>query len=363
MIPSGETTSGGGTTNGFGAGTIYVTDCNPYIVSTTVVNNTNGIGAAIAFGNAANAHVQNCILYGNVATNYGNQLAIGLPNSDPFFDWNDIEGGLAGIQGGGSGANYTTANYSATNIMVPPQFQNQSTGVGNGYNPANYSWQLIFGSPCVNSGSTTGVINLLPALDLAGNPRINGAIDIGAYEYTIPVPAQVLVNNVTLGNGNYSCYNATQTITVAGNGTAFEVHAGGSGEMIAGERITSLPGSRALFGGNLHGYIAPTGPWCNAPAVPSVVTVSDPTPLKIEKSTFTLYPNPTTGRFVVEFSGDNPPNQGFVEIFDMKGKQIATQPIRGDRRHEFSISEKPVGLYLLRIITGDRTETIKIIKD
>jgi hypothetical protein len=48
----------------------------------------------------------------------------------------------------------------------------------------NADWQLQPSSPCINAGDITGIESLLPALDLASNQRINGIIDMGAYEYS-----------------------------------------------------------------------------------------------------------------------------------------------------------------------------------
>ena len=178
------------------------------------------------------------------------------------------------------------------------------------------------------------------------------------------LPIQLnLTSDTVITNGNQTCFNASQTITVAGGGTTFQVQPGGSATMIAGEKILYLPGTTVESGGYLHGYIAPQGPWCITPAVPSVAAGSDLPPVKIERTSFNLYPNPTTGRFVVEFSGDIPNGQCFIDIYDMQGEKIMTHTINGDRRKEFSLSGKPVGVYLIRIITRDWAETVKIIKN
>ena len=158
---------------------------NPLIINNTIVNNNHDVGSGIIFDAYCNAVVKNCIIYGNISNYYANQIQIGDLNCDPYFDHCDIQGGLAGFGGPGAGANYTSGNYT-NNIDSNPLFVNPSAGAGNGYNGLTADWSLQFTptiSPCINTGDTTGVSNLLPVLDLAGNPRINGIIDMGAYEY------------------------------------------------------------------------------------------------------------------------------------------------------------------------------------
>ena len=325
-----------GTTNGFGAGIIYVTNCSPWFVNTTVANNTAGIGAGFVFVNNSDSHVQNCIVYGNVATNYGNNVAINTPDSDPYFDWNDIEGGLAGIQGGGSGGNYTTANYATTNIMVPPQFQNQSPGVGNGYNPANYSWQLIFGSPCIDSGSTTGVITLLPNLDLAGNPRINGIIDMGSYEYTcVPLPVSVSI----VASSNPVCAGITVTFTATpingGTTPAYQWKKGGTN--ISG--ATNSTYAYIPANGDAISCVLTSSLTCTTgnPATSNTITMVVTTPLPVSVS-IVASSNPVCAGITVTFTA-TPINGGTAPTYQWKknggnvGTNIPTYsyiPVNGD---------------------------------
>jgi hypothetical protein len=51
-----------------------------------------------------------------------------------------------------------------------------------------------------------------------------------------------------------------------------------------------------------------------------------------------------------------------VDAYDMWGEKILTEVLTGELRHEFSLSDKPSGVYIIRVITGDKAETAKIIK-
>jgi hypothetical protein len=85
-------------------------------------------------------------------------------------------------------------------------------------------------------------------------------------------PINTTIQNITIANGHDTCFNALQTITVAGGGTTFIVQDGGSTTMIAGQKINFLPGSKVNPGGYLHGYITQDGSWCNTPAMPGLMT-------------------------------------------------------------------------------------------
>jgi hypothetical protein len=91
------------------------------------------------------------------------------------------------------------------NIHDDPLFVNPTPGPGPAYDGLSADWTLQDGSPCVNTGTpdTTGLN--LPALDLAGNPRIFGIrVDMGAYEnqMVVGLPQNPLVNAQLLASPN-----------------------------------------------------------------------------------------------------------------------------------------------------------------
>jgi uncharacterized protein (TIGR02145 family) len=177
------------------------------------------------------------------------------------------------------------------------------------------------------------------------------------------VPATQTIQQVSIPNGQNLCYSATQTITVAGSGTAFTVENGGSATMVAGQNIRYLPGTTVQSGGYLWGHIAPDGPYCPAPAMPDVKsTANDFSQIAFEPAFFKLYPNPTTGSFTLEFKGEIPVDQIMVEINELHGEKVFTGILKGERNLEFSLSNYPVGVYFVRVISGNISETGKIIK-
>ncbi|MFZ2911958.1 MAG: C10 family peptidase [Candidatus Absconditicoccaceae bacterium] len=188
---------------------IYITtNSNPTLLNNTISNNSEpdyGGGVRIMYG--SNPVFKNTILYGNTAPN-GSQISLETTDCDPIFNHCDVQNGIAGFGGPGAGSNYTVGNY-ANNIELNPIYISPSGGSGTGYDGLNANWQLQSTSPCINAGDSTGVGDLLPALDLGGNPRFNGVIDIGAYE-ACNVPAQPS----TITGSSTPCQNSTQIYSV-----------------------------------------------------------------------------------------------------------------------------------------------------
>jgi hypothetical protein len=160
------------------------------------------------------------------------------------------------------------------------------------------------------------------------------------------------------------CYDALQTITVAGPGAPFIINTGGSVEMIAGYKILYLPGTQVHAGAYMHGHIAFIGPFCTQ--VPSKMVSGEEEgetlSAMIEKSFFRIYPNPTTGIFTLEQKGERDFSNLRIEIYGLRGDKILTAEMAGEKKHEFSINSMPVGLYFVKVIAGDHVETIKLIK-
>jgi hypothetical protein len=51
-----------------------------------------------------------------------------------------------------------------------------------------------------------------------------------------------------------------------------------------------------------------------------------------------------------------------VEIYGMHGDKVLTAQMIGEKQHEFVTSGLPTGLYFVKLVADDYTETIKLIK-
>lgn len=178
------------------------------------------------------------------------------------------------------------------------------------------------------------------------------------------LPAVLTIQNDTIPNGTYNCYNATQTISVAGNGTSFVIQDGGNTTMVSGQNILLLPGVKVDSGGYLFGYITTNGQFCGTAARPvtASVNVDDTRPYTRENIQAKVYPNPSAGDFFVESYGMEKSGKIQVQVYNMLGYKISTCTLTGGQKHLFSISDQPAGVYFVRLSSDGYMETVKIIR-
>jgi hypothetical protein len=229
--------------------------------------------------------------------------------------------------------------------------------------PAGWSGSSSSSSISATAGATGGIITVS-----AGNA--NGTGPIRSLSVTvIPVPIQTTISGVIVLNGQVNCYSSAQTITVAGSGTNFIVRNGGSATMIAGNRIDYLPGTKVHPGGHMHGYITTTGVCCGsgsfAPSTgPDQAAPCSPVrfPWQSEIPFFKIYPNPTSGKFCLEIQGETGHAELSLTVFNIRGAEVLTRVLSAKQKQQFSLSEEPAGIYFVRIVRGDKTEALKLVK-
>ncbi|MDP1622124.1 MAG: S8 family peptidase [Bacteroidales bacterium] len=189
-----------------------------------------------------------------------------------------------------------------------------------------------------------------------------------AFRITSWVLDTLYLNNIDVTNGQDLCYDANLVIIVAGGGTYFTVHNGGKATMIAGQKISYMPGTTVLPGGYMHGYITTTGQFCSSlKSVFSTSTVVNPEEqasdeMTVNGSFFKVYPNPTTGDFILELPGDEGSIDLSLEIYSMFGNEVVTEKLSGQTKYNLSLSEMQPGVYILHVISGSKVGTVKIIK-
>jgi hypothetical protein len=238
----------------------------------------------------------------------------------------------------------------------------------NGITWTNEAWSVLTTYTNINATivNTTIVNNLdnestFIAFTITGN--------LAGYDYWYIDDVQITgmpfnrqLSNITILNGTVNCYNAAQTVTVAGSGTSFTVQSGGSATMIAGQKILYLPNTTVQSGGYMWGYIAPAGPFCVTQSMPLLTSTQDELPGTILRSFFKIYPNPTSGTFMLEWTTDFPSDGTTAEIFGIRGEKVLTTRLTGERKQEFSLAGCPAGVYIIRVVSLTSTETALIVK-
>ncbi|MCX6280294.1 MAG: T9SS type A sorting domain-containing protein, partial [Bacteroidetes bacterium] len=168
---------------------------------------------------------------------------------------------------------------------------------------------------------------------------------------------------ITILSGVANCYNALQTITVAGSSTIFVVMPGGSATMIAGLKINYLPGAKVNAGGYMNGYITATAQYCTQPVAPLVATaIGEDENIRENSDLFNVYPNPTTGSFKIKLNGNQNPGKSNITVYGSLGEPILQTETDAFSNRDFSLSGKPSGVYFIRVINGNSQQTTKILK-
>lgn len=177
------------------------------------------------------------------------------------------------------------------------------------------------------------------------------------------VPDHRYVQNVTVHEGPPECYDAIYTITVAGDNTYLTVEPLARAIFVAGLRIDFLPHTWVMPGGEMHAYIDQESPYCPEIIIPgSPVMTGDEVAMSSEHSGFRIYPNPTTGDFTLEQYNDKPCSNARVEICSMSGEKMISTDLDGKKTHLFKTAALPAGLYFVRVVCDEYTETVKLIK-
>jgi len=244
-----------------------------------------------------------------------------------------------------------TFTASPVNGGSGPSYQWMVNGFNAGTNSSAFTYKPV------NSDEVTCVLTSSESC-VSGNPAISNTV--------IMTVTGVPVENITV-TGNVSgvqtkCYNSLGTITVAGAGTTFIVNNGGSATMIAGQNIFYLPGTTVQPGGYMHGFISTTeNCGVKSPAIVNTVTSTEEQQYISQKSSFKLYPNPATGKFTLELIGKTTFDNVKVELFGMTGEKLMTGEMNGEKKHEFRLSELPYGIYVVKVLAGDKVETFKLV--
>jgi hypothetical protein len=215
---------------------------------------------------------------------------------------------------------------------------------------------------------------LLTFIVIASDTAVSQNFPTGGYQganygnYST-VPATMSLQNVTILQGQALCYNATQTITVAGSGTTFTIASGGSATMIAGQKIDYLPVTKVYSNGYLHGYITYIGQYCIPAKYSAAATEEVPPPDSVIPAQnsgrifFKVYPNPTSGTFTLEFTGSCDLREMIADIYGMLGDRVSNIRLSGQQKYILSLQGRPVGIYMLRVITGNEAGIVKIVKN
>lgn len=197
------------------------------------------------------------------------------------------------------------------------------------------------------------------------NNETNNVLAVSFTYGPVYIPVNLSVVDQIVHAGEVRCFNAQNTITVAGAGSTFQVLSGGSATFIAGVKIRFLPGTKVFSGGYMHGYIHVSGDYCYATPTTKLTEVSNSeTILSGDPATGIsyIYPNPTTGDFTLAVSPDNYQWPINAQIYNAFGVLIHEAILQKGSKHRFGMSNQAPGIYFLVIRSGEKTEMFKVIR-
>lgn len=237
-------------------------------------------------------------------------------------------------------------------------------------NATGYVWSLPSGASIATGAGTASITVNFSASATSGNITVYGTNDCGNGPVSEPlavtvIPSVSTLGTTVIGTGTTICYNAMQTIYIAGGGTTFTVNNGGSATMVAGQNILYQVGTSAMPGSYMHGYITTSNQFCGGqtPAMVTVVTGTEPVTAETAlSSSLKVYPNPTTGEFTVEFTGSQRSGEARIEIYSSGGNRVFSETRNGEGKYTVSVASLPAGLYFLRIASGGETGMVKLVK-
>ena len=177
---------------------------------------------------------------------------------------------------------------------------------------------------------------------------------------------QLQLSNLALSNGDTTCYNALQTLTVAGGGNTFTIQNGGYAKMIAGQKIHLQYGTTVHTGGYLWAYITTNNTFCgtqtNSLVNASPEVISWTPEFDLSTGLFKVYPNPTTGLFTVEIFDEKSSQNGQMRILNMLGKLLYQGTVPASGKTEFSLSGHPKGVYFITVSIDGKSSALKVVK-
>jgi hypothetical protein len=176
------------------------------------------------------------------------------------------------------------------------------------------------------------------------------------------------VSEVTISqNDQNQCFNATQTITVAGDGTNVIVESGASSELIAGQSIRFLPGFHAQEGSYVRGHITTTETYCVEAALAIVAektasekqaVVVDAELTELPEREMVVYPNPNNGEFTVDFHNFEGEIQ--VMLFNSIGQMVQNE-ITTEKQIRMSVPNLKSGMYFIKAVNKNKQFNRKIV--
>jgi hypothetical protein len=193
---------------------------------------------------------------------------------------------------------------------------------------------------------------------------------IAGYRAISTVPKNESITNVTFNPGTEECFNATDTIIVAGDGNPVTITINAVVTLISGGSIFLKNGLIAHGGSYLNAYITETGSFCESLLSSIVYAEDNEKSISLEPSSpksdnlsntkwFKVYPNPNNGRSTLELI--NFEGLSTISIFNTLGSVVYHTTVMNNDHYELELETLRKGLYFITVKNGETIKTSKII--
>jgi hypothetical protein len=127
-----------------------------------------------------------------------------------------------------------------------------------------------------------------------------------------------------------------------------------------------LPTTRVKNNAYLHAFITTNGVYCNSKSSSGydLYGAGDQAGDYAEDGNhlFRVWPNPTSGPVTLELLSDDQTGEAKIELYGMLGNLVMQTTLSGSNKYDLSLADKPNGIYLMKVVTGKLSRTVKIIK-
>ncbi len=199
-------------------------------------------------------------------------------------------------------------------------------------------------------------------------------------EYSVPANIDVTMPDhfmLTGSDNDEQCYDAGISVTVQD----YVAENTANVEIIAGERITIKPGTHIQYGASLNARITTDCTFCFEPESPVIPEAEHPslddnerisenntcnTPEHIMTSqrgglALKVYPNPNRGQARLDISGVETNSPTYVHVMDMNGAVKLQSVSENNTIVHLDLSHLKPGMYLVRIVSGDKMAHERIV--
>ena len=253
----------------FGGG-MFNDNSSPAITNVTISGNSaTQFGGGMFNGNSSSPTLTNVTISGNSATNGG---GIFNENSSPQINNSIIWGNMASIDanvrnsiGGAPAYAYSiVGGVAETGVTdTDPLFVNWLNPSTTTMPTTLGDYRLQFGSPAINTGSNSlyltarGIANFTGEKDLAGNPRLIGIIDMGAYEFNATTVSPPTITTTKEYDGTTTVTVTPGTLTGIDDGDDVTLHVTATYDDQNAGTGKTITITYTLSGDDAHKYTAP----------------------------------------------------------------------------------------------------------